>query len=175
MRTPPFHLRLALVAASAGLATMAHADDPSAMIAELVESYHGAGLFDGAVLVAEGRQSEGDAERERLHAQVSAESVRLAGDAESDRLRAEGLAQAETLRATGMARADAEERLLEMQGKLSPPVLFALAAKELASKLQSIDHLNVTPDLLGTTLTDFLEAGRRKLSGGERSSTRWVS
>jgi len=120
-----------------------------------------------ALLVAEARQAEAGANQERLQAQVQAESVKLAGGARAERLRVEGLAKADTLRATGLARVDAEERLLELQGKLPPPLVFALAAKELAGNLKTIEHLNVTPDLLGSTLTDFLEAGRRKLSGNE--------
>lgn len=121
--------------------------------------------LDGA-LAGERRQAESDAERDRLQATVQAETTRLSGEAHADRLRAVGLAEAESLRANELARVEAEERLIEVQGKLPPALVFALAARELAGKLESIEHLNVTPDLLGTALTDFLEAGRRKLSGG---------
>ena len=42
-------------------------------------------------------------------------------------------------------------------------VAMALAAKELASKLKSIDHLNVSPELLGPLLANLVQAGTRKL------------
>ena len=42
---------------------------------------------------------------------------------------------------------------------LPPAVLLGLAARELAGKLDTIEHLNVTPDLLAGVLREF-RAGR---------------
>ena len=49
-------------------------------------------------------------------------------------------------------------------GFLSDPhVMFGMAAKELASKLTTIDHINVGGDGLGPMLRDLMEAGTRRL------------
>jgi hypothetical protein len=47
-------------------------------------------------------------------------------------------------------------------------VLAGLAAQELAGKLQRIEHLNITPELLGPLLANLLEAGTKRLGGPER-------
>jgi len=48
-------------------------------------------------------------------------------------------------------------------------VLAALAAQELAGKLKAvnIDHLSITPELLGPLVTDLLQAGKRRLAERE--------
>jgi hypothetical protein len=43
--------------------------------------------------------------------------------------------------------------------------LMALAARELAGKLEKIEHLNLSPDLFGPLLTRVLSAGAAKLEG----------
>ena len=40
-------------------------------------------------------------------------------------------------------------------------------APELASKLEKIEHLNVTPDLLAPMMARLVEAGAARLEGGE--------
>jgi hypothetical protein len=47
---------------------------------------------------------------------------------------------------------------------------MGLAAREFAGKIETIEHLNLTPDLLGTVLTDLLSAGTRRLDAGTTSS-----
>jgi hypothetical protein len=41
---------------------------------------------------------------------------------------------------------------------MPPTVLLGLAARELAGKLDTIEHLNVTPDLLASALGEFRRA-----------------
>ncbi len=41
--------------------------------------------------------------------------------------------------------------------------LLGLAAQRLAGKLQRIEHINLTPDLLGGLLTNLVEAGTQRL------------
>ena len=43
---------------------------------------------------------------------------------------------------------------------------MGLALRELAGKLQRIDHLNLGPDLLGPAFVNLMEAGARKLESG---------
>ena len=52
---------------------------------------------------------------------------------------------------------------------LAPAVLMGLAAREFAGKIETIEHLNLTPDLLGSVLTDLLAAGTRRLEAGTGS------
>jgi hypothetical protein len=41
-------------------------------------------------------------------------------------------------------------------------VVAALAAQELAGKLQKIEHLNITPDLLAPLLANLLDGGSKR-------------
>ncbi len=56
---------------------------------------------------------------------------------------------------------------MEAYGETSPTTLWGLAARELAAKLQTIEHLNLSPDLLGPALADLLQAGTRRLETGD--------
>ena len=50
---------------------------------------------------------------------------------------------------------------------LPQEILMGLAAREFAGKLTAIEHLNVTPDLLGNLLGDLARAGTRHLAQGD--------
>jgi regulator of protease activity HflC (stomatin/prohibitin superfamily) len=65
--------------------------------------------------------------------------------------------------------ARAQRTRMELYRSVPPPVLLGLAAQILAGKLERIDHLNVTPELIGPMLLDLLGAGTRRLeaAGGE--------
>ena len=52
---------------------------------------------------------------------------------------------------------------MDIYRTLPPAALMGLAARELAGKLQSIEHLNLSPDLLGSLLERVLGAQARKL------------
>ena len=54
----------------------------------------------------------------------------------------------------------------EVVGVDFSPGMLREAARELASKLEKIEHLNLSPDLLGPALTDLFKAGARRLDGG---------
>jgi len=43
---------------------------------------------------------------------------------------------------------------------------MALAAREFAGKIETIEHLNLTPDLLGSLLANLAEAGTKRLATG---------
>ncbi|WP_158871819.1 SPFH domain-containing protein [Antarcticirhabdus aurantiaca] len=89
------------------------------------------------------------------------EKLLIAEEAENARNRAMGAAEArevETatdanrIRALEGAKIAAERDHVAVYRDLPPPILFALAAREFAGKLDTIEHLNVTPDLLATLL-----------------------
>ena len=71
---------------------------------------------------------------------------RASGLAEAQQIEAE--AEAERIRAVESAKAEAEQAHITVYRDLPPAVLLGLAARELAGKLDTIEHLNVTPDLL---------------------------
>ena len=58
---------------------------------------------------------------------------------------------------------------------MPPAVLAALAARELAGKLQRIDHLNLGGDALGPLLTELASAGTRALAAKSGPATKGSS
>ncbi|GJE62204.1 SPFH domain-containing protein [Methylobacterium trifolii] len=78
---------------------------------------------------------------------------RAAGVADAQAL--EAAAEAERIRLVEGAKAEAEQRRVAIYRDLPPAVLFGLAARELAGKLETIEHVNVTPDLLAAALGEF--------------------
>ena len=88
-------------------------------------------------------EREGDNARDRAVAEASAKKI--GADAEASRLRV-----------IEQARADMEKSRVEIYSDLPPAVLMGLAAHQFAQKLRSIEHLNITPDLLSSLLGDAL-------------------
>jgi regulator of protease activity HflC (stomatin/prohibitin superfamily) len=54
------------------------------------------------------------------------------------------------------AEAEAEARRVAVWRDAPPQVLFGLAAQQLAGKIESVQHLNIAPDLLGASLQQLL-------------------
>ncbi|MCP5055723.1 MAG: hypothetical protein GY937_03240 [bacterium] len=52
---------------------------------------------------------------------------------------------------------------MEIYRDFPTPRLLGLAAQRLAGKLQKIEHLNLTPDLMGGLLTNLVQAGTEHL------------
>lgn len=95
------------------------------------------------------------------------ESGLIAREAENARDRAAGLAEArgleaaseaERIRLVEGARAEAEARRVAVYRDLPPATLLGLAARELAGKLETIEHVNVTPDLLASLMGEVRRA-----------------
>ncbi|MEM1050233.1 MAG: SPFH domain-containing protein [Pseudomonadota bacterium] len=78
-----------------------------------------------------------EAENARTEAEAKAVGMRIAADAE-----------AEQIRAIEQARVDMEKDRVGVYSDLAPAVLMAMAAREFAGKLETIDNLTVTPDML---------------------------
>ena len=72
-------------------------------------------------------------------------------------------ATADELRLVEGARAEAEQAMMEVYRDLPVHVMTGLAMREFAGKLDRIDHLNLTPDLLGPLLGDLMGAATRRL------------
>jgi len=89
---------------------------------------------------------------------VEAEQERAAivakGTAENDLIRARG--QAESIRIVGVAQGELDRTRVELYANNPRHVLTGLALRELAGKLTTIGHLNVTPDLAAELFGDLL-------------------
>lgn len=107
--------------------------------------------------------SQSDSEARKLDAETRANSRRVLGAAEAEALRLEGTAEAEKLEAIGLAQAAGEKERMAVYETLPANVVFALALQELAGKLQTIEHINITPDVLQTNLADLFGAGAQRL------------
>ena len=90
------------------------------------------------------------------------EAKRVASEGEAARTRVASSAQADSIKVIEGARVDAERARMEMQQNLPTGVLMALAARELAGKLQRIDHVHVGSELV-PMLTELMTAGTRAL------------
>ncbi|MCA9566976.1 MAG: band 7 protein [Myxococcales bacterium] len=99
----------------------------------------------------------------RREAEEASIAQRIEAEGKADRARIEAAATAERITLVEGAKAEMTRAEIDVYRDVSHGVLLALAAKELASKLKSIDHLNVSPELLGPLLANLVQAGTRKL------------
>ena len=81
----------------------------------------------------------------------------------AERTGIQALAQAGSIAAIEEARVKAEHERMAIYRDFPTERLLGLAAQRLAEKLQKIEHLNLTPDLLGTLLTRLVETGTQRL------------
>ena len=95
------------------------------------------------------------ARREMLLITQEAENARNRATGLAEAQQIEAVAEAERIRTVESAQAEAEQARMTIYRDLPPSVLLGLAARELAGKLDTIEHLNVTPDLLATVLGEF--------------------
>lgn len=113
---------------------------------------------------------EGANARER--ATNASGAKRIAATAKAGRRRTAAAGQADAIRRVEAARVSSERERMAIYQALPPHVMAGLAARELASKLQRIDHLPLSPETLGPTLQRLVAAGTRRLEadangGGE--------
>ncbi len=91
---------------------------------------------------------------------ITEQSLNMRAEAEaevaSQKIKAD--AEAERITTLGSARAEAERSMLGAYKELPPPAMLALAAREFAAKLDSIQTLNVTPDLVASLIGEFKKA-----------------
>ena len=103
---------------------------------------------------------------EQRRASEETEARRIKVNAAVEEVRLESAAEADSIQNIESARNQAEMERMSFYKDLPSSILFALAAQELASNLQSIEHLNLSPDALGSLLTNLMTAGTRKLEKG---------
>lgn len=90
---------------------------------------------------------EDDNARSEAEAKAAAKRITVEADSAAKIVGAE--AEAKRIRAVEQAAADMEKARMDAIANVPPAVMFALAAQEFAGKLQKIDSLNVSPDMLG--------------------------
>lgn len=95
------------------------------------------------------------ARREMLLITQEAENARNRATGHAEAQQVESAAEAERIRTVESANAEAEQARMTIYRDLPPSVMLGLAARELAGKLDTIEHLNVTPDLLAMVLGEF--------------------
>ena len=100
---------------------------------------------------------------ERKRAQETAESKHIEAESAADNLRLNATAQAESIHLLEEAKVEAERNRMAIYRDLPPAALLGLAARELAQKLTSIEHLSLTPDVLGSLLQRVLAGQADKL------------
>jgi regulator of protease activity HflC (stomatin/prohibitin superfamily) len=95
------------------------------------------------------------ARREMLLITQEAENARNRATGHAEAQQVEAAAEAERIRTVESAKAEAEQARMTIYRDLPPAVMLGLAARELAGKLDTIEHLNVTPDLLAAIMGEF--------------------
>ncbi len=95
------------------------------------------------------------ARREMLLITQEAENARNRATGLAEAQQIEAAAEAERIRTVESAKAETEQARMTIYRDLPPSVMLGLAARELAGKLDTIEHLNITPDLLATVLGEF--------------------
>jgi hypothetical protein len=98
-------------------------------------------------------------ENEMKRVTDEAEAARIGAEADAERTGIGARAQAGSIEAVEQAKVKAEQDRMEIYRDFPTERLLGLAAQRLAGKLQKIEHLNVTPDLLGGLLTNLVAAG----------------
>ena len=101
--------------------------------------------------------------KKRAREEAQAQQIQTKSEADGRRLRA--AAEAEAIAMLETARVDAEEARIGIYKSLPQGVILGLAAKELAAKLERIEHLNISPDMLGPLLQRLGVAGAKVLEG----------
>ncbi len=106
-------------------------------------------------------EQQGANDRRKASEQVAAQRIRIESEARLMELTAN--AEAESVRLVEGARADVEARLMDVYAALPAGVMMGLAMRELAGKLTTIEHLNLTPDMFTPLLGDLMDAATKRL------------
>ena len=110
------------------------------------------------------RQATEEAQAAEISSESAARRTRIDALAQAERVRTEGEARSQALGLEEQVRVQAERERMEVYRTVPAPVLLGLAAQALAGKLERIDHLNLSPELLGPMLRDLIEANTQRLS-----------
>ncbi len=102
-------------------------------------------------------------QNERSRAHEAAQAERISSEARAERTAVEARSEAERIETVERVRVAAEKARMEIYRDFPAERLLALAAQKLAGKLSRIEHLNLSPDLLGDLLTRVAQAGAARM------------
>ena len=102
-------------------------------------------------------------QNEKKRVTDEAANKRIEAEAAASNVRLNASAQADSIDVLENARIKAERERMEIHKSLPASTMMGLAARELAGKLQKIEHLSLTPDMLSSLLQRVLEASANKL------------
>ncbi len=109
-------------------------------------------------------------QNQRHQAREMAEAKRIESEASSERRRVRATVRADSIRMVKKARVESEANRMDIYRDLPTPVMVGLAAREFATNLGRIEHLNLSSDALGPLLTNLVQAGTRHLEGNGDTS-----
>jgi len=92
---------------------------------------------------------------ERNRATEAAAAARISADSDAAVRRIMAAADAEALRLVETERNGVEGERVALYRDLAPAVLMGLAAREFATRVQNIEHLSLTPDLLSSLMSEL--------------------
>ena len=160
----PTRERIAAAADEAAFARRAAAVDKERAIGE----NELANKIELARRAAELVDQEGANERRR--ATETAAAARIGADSDAAVRKIAAAADAESIKLIETERNALEAERIAVYRELAPAVLIGLAARDFAAKVQTIEHLNLTPDLLSSLLTDLATAGTHRLEAEKPGS-----
>lgn len=108
-------------------------------------------------------------ENERKRATDENDAANILADGIAHRAMINAKAEAAGIKDIEEARVAAESERMAIYRDFPADRLMGLAAQQLAGKLKRIDHLNLTPDLLGAMLTNLVGAGTKHLESSEEA------
>jgi hypothetical protein len=103
-------------------------------------------------------------------AQAEAERQRMAAEAYAVNSKTRAQGDADAKRLMGEAEAGAQRQMADAWKGAGSDVLVGLALKSMGEKLQSINHLNITPDLVGEGLRRLLSKEGEAAGNGAASA-----
>jgi regulator of protease activity HflC (stomatin/prohibitin superfamily) len=106
---------------------------------------------------------QGQNQRRQATEEAEARRIQVETQVQLERLEAEG--EAAQIRFVEEAKVEAERGRMDIYRNVPSSALMAFAARELASKLHTIEHLNVSPELFGPLLNRLVQAGADRLEG----------
>jgi regulator of protease activity HflC (stomatin/prohibitin superfamily) len=101
------------------------------------------------------------ARREEELIKREAENARSRALGTGSAAKIEADSEAERIRIVEQAKSEMEQARVDIYRELPVPLLMGLAARDFSRKLQKIEHLNISPDLLATVMTAFGDAAKQ--------------
>jgi regulator of protease activity HflC (stomatin/prohibitin superfamily) len=107
--------------------------------------------------------AEAKAKQTRIETGAQAESVQTLSKVESEKIQLVEGANVGIERERFAAQLEWERGRVDALEGVSPHVLYGIAAQQLASKLEKIEHLSLTPEFLSPLLGRLIDAGTKRL------------